>query len=180
MSLQLPNKPYVVVCADPPWKYSFSKSGNRDIENHYPTMNVADICNLKVYTAPDSVLYLWATAPKLVEALTVMAAWGFTYKTNAIWDKQIIGMGYWFRGQHELLLVGTKGNISPPNQSTRTSSIFSVRRSTHSSKPSEIRQHIETWFPSVLKLEMFARDYYTGWDVWGNEVPSLIDEKEAA
>lgn len=52
----------------------------------------------------NAVLYLWATAPKLLEALEVMRAWGFKYKTQAVWDKSWVGMGYWFRGQHEILL----------------------------------------------------------------------------
>lgn len=101
-------KKYEVIYADPPWRYDFSKSNSREIENQYPTMSVDEICSLKVPTADNAVLYLWATAPKLLEALRVMDAWGFEYKTNAVWDKQIIGMGYWFRGQHELLLVVEK------------------------------------------------------------------------
>ena len=63
---------------------------------------------------PDCVLYMWATAPKLREALQVVAAWGFEYVTNAVWVKDRIGMGYWFRGRHELLLVAKRGAVSPP------------------------------------------------------------------
>ena len=92
---------FEVVYADPPWRYDFSKSDSREIENQYPTMTVDEICALKIPSAKNSVLYLWATAPKLREALQVMAAWGFEYKSHGIWDKEIIGMGYWFRGQHE-------------------------------------------------------------------------------
>src|SRR3990167_9886532 len=100
-------KKYQIIYADPPWRYNFSKSDSRKIENQYPTMDIKDICDL-IYSFPfefseSSILYLWATAPKLREALKVMEAWGFDYKTHAIWDKEIIGMGYWFRGQHELL-----------------------------------------------------------------------------
>lgn len=105
---------YQVIYADPPWRYDFSKSNSREIENQYPTMTVEEICALDVPSSTNSVLYLWATAPKLREALQVMDAWGFEYKSQMVWDKEILGMGYWFRGQHEILLVGTKGKFSPP------------------------------------------------------------------
>src|SRR3990167_7691716 len=149
-------KKYQVIYADPPWRYDFSKSNNREIENQYPTMMVEDICKLAVPSARDSVLYLWATAPKLLEALAVMKAWGFTYKSQAVWDKEILGMGYWFRGQHELLLVGTRGKFSPPPQEYRVSSVIKSRRSKHSRKPEGVRKLIEMWFPEASKVELFA------------------------
>jgi N6-adenosine-specific RNA methylase IME4 len=161
---------YGVIYADPPWRYSFSKSDSRKIENQYPTMSVDEICSLQVPAAKDCVLYLWATAPKLQEALKVMKAWGFEYKTHAVWDKEKIGMGFWFRGQHELLLVGTRGHVSPPAQSQRTSSVYRYARARHSKKPNEIRSMIASWFPESTKLEMFCRYPAEGWDVWGNEV----------
>jgi len=33
---------YDVIYADPPWKYDFSKSGSRKIENQYPTMTLKE------------------------------------------------------------------------------------------------------------------------------------------
>lgn len=104
---------YGVIYADPPWRYD-DATPNRAVENHYPTMSNEEICALPVPAADDCVLYLWATAPKLREALEVMEAWGFNYRTHAIWDKVKIGMGYWFRGQHELLLIGTRGDVRTP------------------------------------------------------------------
>lgn len=168
-------KQYTVIYADPPWAYSFSKSRSRSIESHYETMTIDEICALNVPAAPNSVLYLWATAPKLLEAIRVVHAWGFTYKTHCIWDKQLLGMGYWFRGQHELLLVACKGAISPPEQSLRKGSVFSIRRGRHSEKPSHIRDCIMSWFPNASRLEMFARTRSAGWDVFGNEVPCSIE-----
>jgi N6-adenosine-specific RNA methylase IME4 len=158
-----------VVYADPPWRYSFSKSHSRDIENQYPTMAIDDICALRVPAADNCVLYLWATAPKLEEALRVVKAWGFTYKTHAVWDKEIIGMGYWFRGQHELLLVGTRGRVKAPAQELRVSSVIRERRTVHSRKPELVQDMIEHWFPGP-RLELFARRPREGWTVWGNEV----------
>lgn len=167
-------KKYQIIYADPPWRYDFSKSDSREIENQYPTMSVDEICTLNVPSGKNAVLYLWATAPKLREALKVMEAWGFEYKTHAIWNKKIIGMGYWFRGQHELLLVGVKGKYSPPTPSYRLSSVYEERRSRHSKKPQAIRSHIAAWTGNASKLELFAREKNPGWDVWGNEVESDI------
>lgn len=164
-------KLYDVIYADPPWRYGFSRSKSRKIENQYPTMTVEEICALEVPAKEDAVLYLWATAPKLREALRVMDAWGFEYKTHAVWDKEKIGMGYWFRGQHELLLVGTKGHFSPPRVEARSCSVFRIPRSQiHSRKPEVIRDLIMNWFPDADRLEMFARERVDGWDAWGNEV----------
>jgi len=170
----IPKKDYEVIYADPPWSYNFSKSNSRKIENKYETMDIEDIKNLEVPSAKDSVLYLWATAPKLKEALEVLEAWGFEYKTNAIWDKKKVGMGYWFRGQHELLLVGKKGEIPPPEQGQRVSSVIESEREEHSKKPDKVRTLISEWYPEKLKIELFARERYEGWDAWGNEVSSIV------
>jgi N6-adenosine-specific RNA methylase IME4 len=158
--------------ADPPWKYDFSETITREIENQYPTMELEDIKSLKnIIPAPNNcVLFLWATAPKLIEALEVMKEWGFNYKTHAIWDKEKIGMGYWFRGQHELLLVGTKGDMSPPAPEFRSASVFKVKRTGHSVKPPEIYDEIERMLPNLRYVELFARNKHNDkWLVWGNE-----------
>jgi len=170
-------KKYQIIYADPPWRYDFSKDNADKIENHYPTMKIEDICDLPVGAVADdnAVLYLWATAPKLLEALQVMKAWGFTYKTQAVWDKTWVGMGYWFRGQHEILMVGVKGKFSPPSPSFRISSVYREKKSRHSKKPVYFREMIEMQFPWFNKLEMFSRNKTEGWDVWGNEVESDID-----
>lgn len=168
---------YDVILADPPWEYNFSRSKNREIKNHYPTMKLEAICALNVPSAENSVLYLWATAPKLREALIVMKRWGFEYKSCAVWDKEIDGMGYWFRGRHEHLLVGTKGDFSPPEPDVRFSSVIRSRRSKHSRKPVEAQEMIETAFPEKSKIEMFAREVRPGWACWGNEVPSTAEIK---
>ena len=99
-----------------------------------------------------------------------MNAWGFEYKTHAIWDKQTIGMGYWFRGQHELLLVGTKGKFSPPPPQNRVSSVIYEKKTKHSKKPDRIRNIIGEMFGEIPKIELFARTYSDGWDCWGNDV----------
>jgi N6-adenosine-specific RNA methylase IME4/ParB-like chromosome segregation protein Spo0J len=158
-----------LVLADPPWRYDFAETDNRQIENQYPSATVEEICAMIPKTEKNAVLFLWATVAKLREAFEVMDAWGFEYKTNAVWDKQKIGMGYWFRGQHELLLVGTKGSYSPPEQAMRVSSVFREARGKHSEKPECVYKFIESAFPVAVKLEMFSRKQRDGWIAFGNE-----------
>lgn len=166
----LPEGVYDVIYADPPWKYDFSETESREIENKYPTLSLEEIKKMAVPSADNSVLFLWVTAPKLKEALEVMDSWGFEYKTHMVWDKEIIGMGYWFRGRHELLLVGVKGEVSPPEPSRRRESVRTIRRGEHSSKPAYFREMIQSYFPESRKLELFAREESEGWEVWGNEI----------
>lgn len=167
-------KKYQIIYADPPWKYDFSKDNADKIEVHYKTMPIEEICALNVPSNDNSVIYLWATAPKLLEALQVMKSWGFKYKTQAVWDKTWVGMGYWFRGQHEILLVGTKGKFSPPLPSFRESSVYREKKSKHSKKPLYFRNLISKQHPDKSKLELFAREKVEGWDAWGDEVQSDI------
>ena len=163
---------YQVIYADPPWRYDFAVSENRAIENQYPTMDIGDIkaMPLKDIRAETSVLYLWAPAPKLKEALAVMEAWGFVYKTNAVWVKNSIGMGYWWRNRHELILVGTHGDFSPPGEALRGPSVFEAPRTRHSEKPQIVAETIEKMFPTLTKIELFSRKPRKGWAVWGNEM----------
>lgn len=167
----IPTGTYEVIYADPPWRYDFSETKTRDIENQYPTMSLDEIKGLEIPSADNAVLLLWATAPKLPEAFEVMGAWGFEYKTCAVWDKEKIGMGYWFRGQHELLLVGTKGQYSPPPPGARFPSVYRESRGEHSAKPERYYEMIETMFPGRAYLELFARAKHSErWEVWGNQL----------
>ena len=169
-------KKYQIIYADPPWQYrKGTVPPNRKIENHYPTMTIEEILNLKVPVADDCILYLWVTYPFLDEGIRVIKAWGFSYKSCLIWDKEIIGCGFWFRGQHELLLVGVRGKVKPPPNSLRVSSVLRERRQEHSKKPAIVREWINKWYPDLTKLELFAREKVAGWDSWGNEVESDIE-----
>ena len=170
---------YQVIYADPPWRYDFSRSNSRKIENHYPTMDIEDIKAVDVgeFCHTDAVLYLWATSPKLPEAFGVMNAWGFEYRACMVWDKKIIGMGYWARNQHELILIGTRGNFPQSSFSELSGAVFSVKRGEHSVKPLQVRAMIDKYHPNMSKIELFARpnifDYDSGWDFWGNEAHSV-------
>lgn len=161
--------PTLILC-DPPWKYDFQESHSREIENHYETETIEELKKHCPKTDKNCICFMWATAPKLLEAITLLQEWGFTYRTHAIWDKKKIGTGYWFRGQHELLLVGVKGTASPPQQEDRVSSIFQESRTTHSTKPDCVYIWMEKAFPMASKMEMYCRKTRNGWQAWGDEV----------
>lgn len=165
---------FPVLYADPPWRYEHAASESRAIENQYPTMELDAICALPVsqVTTPDAILFLWATSPKLEEAMRVVREWGFIYRTNMVWDKGKIGMGYYFRQQHELLLVATKGSIPAPAPENRPPSVYRSgpdERLDHSEKPAWFAEMIERQYPGLPKLEMFCRSPRPGWRAWGNQ-----------
>lgn len=183
----LPEGVFDVILADCPWQYDFSKSNSRAIESHYPTLTLDDIChytdrngvNINKKFAKQAVLFMWATSPKLVEALEVIKAWGFEYKTSAVWVKDKIGMGYWWRERHEILLTATKGGVddddkkfksfSPPIPSLRRDSVIEAPRMEHSVKPDLVYDSIEKMLPREKYLELFARSSRPKWVGWGNE-----------
>jgi N6-adenosine-specific RNA methylase IME4 len=172
----LPAKHYGVIVADPEWRfepYSRDTGMDRAADNHYPTSITDEIAARDVgsIAADDCVLFLWATVPMLRDALRVMEAWGFEYRSHAIWDKVHIGTGYWFRNRHELLLVGTRGDIPAPAMGEQFPSVFTIARKEHSAKPEQFLEIIESYFPTLPKIELNRRGPpRPGWDAWGNEV----------
>ncbi len=170
----LPDGVFDVIYADPPWKYDLPLRGSPN--SHYDIMSNEDIYNLNVEgvsiqdkITEDSILFLWATNPKLTEALSVVKKWGFDYKTNLVWVKDKIGTGYYVRGQHELLLISTKGKIPPPIEKNRFSSVLTAPRKKHSAKPEEVYEIIEVMYPNRRYLELFARNQRENWTSWGLE-----------
>lgn len=172
----LPSKRYGVILADPEWRfepYSRDSGMDRAADNHYPTSATEVICARPVASiaADDCVLFLWATVPMLPDALIVMKAWGFAYKSHFIWNKDKIGTGYWNRNKHELLLVGTRGNIPAPAMGEQSHSVIDAPVRLHSEKPAAFYLMIEAYFPHLPKIELNARRARAGWDAWGNEAP---------
>jgi N6-adenosine-specific RNA methylase IME4/ParB-like chromosome segregation protein Spo0J len=165
---------YAVLYADPPWHFEVynEESGvERAAGNHYSTMSLEQICALPVLNlaSPDAALFMWTTVPHLRESFGVLVAWGFEYKTNIVWVKDKIGLGYFVRNQHELLLVATRGDMPSPSPANRPPSVISALRREHSRKPDEAYALIEAMYPTLPRVELFARQARPGWDVWGNE-----------
>jgi len=172
--IPFPNKKYQIIYADPPWEYGKALKWDGmhgkayGPEHYYKTMSLSDIQNLIIPADENAWLILWATASKLPEGINTINCWGFKYRTCAIWDKWHLGLGWFFRLQHELLLIGKKGKPLQPLIKPR--SIFKETRTVHSKKPDCVREWIDKAFPNLTKIELFARQKTEGWDVWGNEV----------
>lgn len=178
--LALPDKKYGVILADPEWEHvAWSDAGlAKAAINHYPVSSIEKIMGRPVadIAATDCVLFMWTTVPHLAQAFDVIRAWGFEYKTSAIWNKtypgQQQGMGYWFRINHEILLVATRGNVPAPAPGTQFGSVFSSTPGEHSVKPDWQYELIESYFPTLPKIELNARRARDGWDSWGLEAPT--------
>ena len=132
-------------------------------------MTLEQIKGINVPSDDNAMLFLWTTAPMLKKALDVMDTWGFSYRTCAVWDKELFGTGFYFRGQHEILLLGKKGEFKAPEQENRNSSIIREKRGEHSKKPGIVYEIIERMYPKERYLELFARSKRNGWESWGNE-----------
>ncbi len=109
-----------------------------------------------------------------------MDAWGFGYRSHLIWAKDRIGTGYWNRNQHELLLIGVKGDIPAPLPGTQPPSILDAPVGAHSEKPPFAHEYAELCWPSLPKIELNARTARPGWDVWGAESPDAATGDEVA
>jgi N6-adenosine-specific RNA methylase IME4 len=165
----MPEGPFDLLYADPPWR-SQSPSSVWSAEQHYPTLTVEEIAVLKPPADDDAVLFLWAVNGQLPDALTVMGAWGFTYKTNLAWVKPWIGLGHYVRNRHELLLVGTRGTFPLPDEPDRPDSVIEAPRTRHSEKPARVYELLERMYPTATRVELFARKARRGWAAWGNQV----------
>lgn len=151
-------------------------------ERYYKTVENNELCSIDVGSLcnDDCILFMWATFPKMQEALDLMAAWGFTYKTNAftwikknkIADSLFWGMGRWTRSNAEVCLLGVKGKPKRLDMGVHSVVESKIRR--HSEKPPEVRDLIVRLCGDVPRLEMFARVASPGWDVFGNQVDGSI------
>jgi N6-adenosine-specific RNA methylase IME4 len=150
-----------VLYADFPWQFkAHSQKGlSRSAEVHYSTLSRDEIMAYPVtaFAAADCVMLSWTTPPFLDHAIDAMRAQGFAYRSGSVWDKTIVGMGFWFRGQHEHLLLGTRGRPKAPLPADRPPSLIVERRTVHSRKPIAAYELIERMFPDRRKLELFAR-----------------------
>ncbi|ANU50484.1 DNA methyltransferase [Enterocloster clostridioformis] len=176
-------KKYPIIYADPPWQYQRNKVQGA-AENHYPTMTIDELCALPVadLAAPDSALFLWATFPQLPEALRLIEAWGFQYKSVAfVWlkknkkaDSWFYGLGFWTRGNAEICLLATRGH--PRRQAVNVHQFIISPVEAHSKKPDEAREKIVALMGDLPRVELFARQSPPGWEVWGNEVTSTLTD----
>jgi N6-adenosine-specific RNA methylase IME4 len=178
---------YSVILADPPWNFETWGEGDRNVTKYYAVMPTDDICKLSIPAEKNSVLFMWACWPKLKDAMQVIEAWGFEYKTIAwVWAKLnknsmgfFHGMGYYTRANTEPCLLATRGKMPKPQARDVQALICSPVRQ-HSRKPDEQYEKIERLYPCGPYLEMFARHTRPGWDVWGHQVQSTVSISTSA
>lgn len=176
-----------VIYADPPWQFeAWSERGeDRAPQQHYDCMALDDICALPVrdICAKDAVLFLWVIQPMLPQALQVINAWGFTYKTvGFFWvktkgsqrllfhdeDSTRMGLGYYTRSGCEQCWIATRGRGYERKVFDQRQVIFAPVRE-HSRKPDEIADAIVRMTPDLPRLEMFARTRRSGFMAFGNQ-----------
>lgn len=188
-------KKYKIIYADPAWSYDDKSLNRGGAERHYRTMSIEEIKSLPVNEISDenSILFMWATFPKLQEGLDTIKAWGFEFKTLAfVWVKtnkrtnteqlsflpsdsfdSFWGMGRWTRSNAEICLLAVKGK--PQRINADVHSVIYSPIDKHSKKPKETRERIIRLVGDLPRVELFARQAPEGWDVWGNEVESDVN-----
>ena len=169
---------YKIIYADPPWQYQDKSKHRGGAERHYGTMSISDLkkMNVNALADDDCILLMWATFPQLKDAISLMEAWGFRYKTigfnwvkrNKIADSWFWGMGNWTRSNSEICLIGIKGK--PKRIGKGVHSVIDNRIMRHSKKPDIVRDKIVELCGDVPRLEMFAREKADGWDAFGDEI----------
>jgi N6-adenosine-specific RNA methylase IME4 len=166
-----PRGRYRVIYADPPWSYSNELPASVPAD-HYPTLTTVEIAALPVrdLALDDAVLFLWATWPVLPEALAVVEAWGFAYKTLFVWDKVLHNVGHYSSVRSEPLVLATRGSCQPDVRRL-LDNVHTEERTVHSRKPEWFRELIHTIYPVGPRIELFARTRVAGWAAHGYEVP---------
>lgn len=151
---------YNVILADPPWQYRNKIRKWGPAELHYSTMSTKDICALEIPADDNAVLFLWVTNPFLEDALKVVEAWDFEYKTNMVWVKTNLkrpGSGFYVRGRHELLYICIRGSFDPKQLNDGPiNSVIKADVREHSQKPEVVYEIIEKMYPKCKYLELFC------------------------
>lgn len=182
-----PTKQYSIVYADCPWAYYGDPNKPQAAGKHYSMMSTEELKALPVATlkAAKAACFMWATGPKLPEAIEVMRSWGFFYRGIAyVWVKtnnagQIInGQGVrptFVKPTTELVLVGSTqktGRVFPLLTEGQAQVLLAPRPGNrHSAKPAVVRERIVELLGDLPRIELFARERCAGWDAWGNQTP---------
>lgn len=166
---------FTCLAVDPPW--SHFQTGKYGAVNHYDLMSLDRIKEMPVseLAADDSALWLWSTNGNIEDALEVIKAWGFTYRTYFVWAKPHLGLGQTLRNCTEICLLATKGRIKPKVHNQMNFGYMPTGR--HSEKPREMASIIERMYDGPY-LELFCRRRPAStekWYCWGNETEGGSD-----
>lgn len=180
----LPEKKFDVVLLDPPWSYYGAKDKWGAAAKFYDTMTDDEILALDVRSLlkPTSVVFCWATGPRLDFAIRTLAAWGLHCRGVAfVWVKTSkSGKPFGARGVRpsivkpttEFVLAAslTKSGRPMPVADESVAQVVLAPLGQHSQKPDEVQSRIERLYPNASRIELFARRCRDGWEAWGNEV----------
>lgn len=192
--IPLPSGPFDIVLGDPPWMHFGDPNKDAAAGKHYALMPLDEICALPVRSivSKKAALFLWATCPRMPDALAAMQAWGFHYRGVAhIWiktrkDGQPVGpQGIpptFVKPVTELLLVGTTNRVGRPFPilSYKQRQLVYAPREEHSKKPDVFRDLIVELCGDRPRVELFARARCPGWTSWGLEVPAEVNGENAS
>jgi N6-adenosine-specific RNA methylase IME4 len=173
---------YDVIIADPPWHYGASVNmGGKQVSELYKTMKLKEMMKIDIspIVKPSTLLFMWTTGPKMNEALQLIEAWGFQYKTVAyVWKKGTHkNMGRYSMSQCEYVLVSKrKGTGSFKPDVWNQPQMWDSAPTRHSAKPEKIQDRIETTWGDRRRLELFARRFRKGWDCVGNEINGTLED----
>jgi N6-adenosine-specific RNA methylase IME4 len=169
-----------IIYADPPWQYTKSVLHGAACK-HYDLMSLEELCKMPVkdIASNSCALLMWTTGPMFGQALKLIQAWGFKYKTVfLVWNKlykrkltTVTGTGWYTKPSCEFLLIGMRGKLKDVKKvNANVKQLLATARDEHSVKPDEARTCIHEFFKDDLnKIELFARCKVNGWSVWGNE-----------
>ena len=187
--MDFPNNQYEIIYADPPWSYyngttkeqteeDFGDFYNRP-DQYYNLLSIEDLKKFPVETisASQSLLFMWATGPKLHRAIELIRGWGFKFVTVPfVWVKtqkdgsiRQNGNGWYTIQNAEYVLLGRKGARLDRSRKDQKQMVLEPNQE-HSKKPEEIRRRIDRMYQNREKIELFAREEVEDWDVWGEEV----------
>jgi N6-adenosine-specific RNA methylase IME4 len=180
------DKKYQIIYADPPWKQA--KGGLRKIrpnqlrEFEYPVLYLDKIeWFLSQFSKMGSYshnFFIWTIDKYLWDIENMMTGLGYRRHARFIWDKENgIAPAFTVRYSHEYLLWFYMGLFQPVSKDWqgKYTTIIREKSTKHSKKPIKAYEMIENLYPNTNKLELFARNKRSGWDVWGNEVESDIE-----
>jgi N6-adenosine-specific RNA methylase IME4 len=164
--------PFNVVYVDAPWDAVDDRG--------LPVMSRSDLelKPVQQLSGDDTMLFLWVPDDRLEDGFKVLAAWGFRYRTHAVWNKGGKGAGPYFHVNHELLLFATRGEVPMVPAAARVTSVLDwPAKGKH--RPQEAYDLIDSMFPELSKIELFpceAASARAGWYDWNKPKASKVKQ----
>lgn len=175
-------RPFATISADPPWRFGDKLPGEgRGAAKNYRVMTIEDI---RRYSLPpmldDAYLFMWRVSAMVEEAYSVVRAWGFTPKSEVVWEKLTkegkpwFGMGHHVRASHETCIVAVRGRPKRLAANVRSRFAAPVPRDVegryiHSAKPEEFYLDVVQKLAGGPYVGLFERRHRPGWVTIGDQ-----------